>query len=380
MAEQIQPPAPDSQAPQEFKGENLLVVRNLKMHFPITEGIFARVRGYTKAVDDVSFFIRRGETLGLVGESGCGKTTVGRCLVRAYKPTEGEILYYVDKNRTGAPLRRHVRATGSEDKASQDNVINLADLTGRNLKPYRSEVRMIFQDPYSSLNPRMTVFENISEALKVSRAGSRSEMEDRAGQLLRRVGLHPEYMIRYPHAFSGGERQRVAIARALITNPRLIVADEAVSALDVSVRAQILNLMEELQKDFDLTYLFISHDLSVIRHICNRVIVMYVGKIVESAEGLDIYTDPKHPYTEALMSAVPISNPLHRKQSERIRLEGEVPDPSNPPSGCYFHPRCRYAKDICRQKEPPLSPINNTGHLVACHFAEDLQLRGAVIS
>jgi peptide/nickel transport system ATP-binding protein len=226
----------------------------------------------------------------------------------------------------------------------------------------------------------MTVFENISEALKVARVASRSEMEDLVGQLLRRVGLHPEYMIRYPHAFSGGERQRVAIARALITNPRLIVADEAVSALDVSVRAQILNLMEELQKDFDLTYLFISHDLSVIRHICNRVIVMYVGKIVESAEGLDIYTEPKHPYTEALMSAVPISNPLHRKQSERIRLEGEVPDPSNPPSGCYFHPRCQYAKDICAQEEPPLRPFNDNGHHVACHFADDLQLRGVVMS
>jgi peptide/nickel transport system ATP-binding protein len=372
MVEQILPPVPYLQAPQVFKGENLVVVRNLKMHFPITEGIFARVRGYTKAVDDVSFFIRRGETLGLVGESGCGKTTVGRCLVRAYKPTEGEILYYVDKNRTPA--------TGSRSKTGEENIVNLANLTGRNLKPYRCEVRLIFQDPYSSLNPRMTIFENISEALKVSKAFKHSEMKERVGQLLRRVGLHPEYMLRYPHAFSGGERQRVAIARALITNPRLIVADEAVSALDVSVRAQILNLMEELQKDFDLTYLFISHDLSVIRHICNRVIVMYVGKIVETADGLDIYTDPKHPYTEALMSAVPISNPLNRKQSERIRLEGEVPDPSNPPSGCYFHPRCRYAKEICAREEPPLRPFDDNGHQVACHLANDLQLRGAVMT
>ncbi len=361
MAEPIHPTAPEPEAASPVTAENLVDVRHLKMHFPITVGIFARVKGYTKAVDDVSFYIRRGETLGLVGESGCGKTTVGRCLVRAYEPTAGEILY-------------------DEGKSGQEHVVDLARLSGRDLKPYNRQVRMIFQDPYSSLNPRMTVFENISEALKVARVASRSEMEDRVGQLLRRVGLHPEYMIRYPHAFSGGERQRIAIARALITNPRLIIADEAVSALDVSVRAQILNLMEKLQRDADLTYLFISHDLSVIRHICNRVIVMYVGKIVESAEGLDIYTEPKHPYTEALMSAVPIANPLHRKQSERIRLAGEVADPSNPPSGCYFHPRCRYAKDICAQEEPPLRPVGGSGHLAACHFADELQLRGAVFS
>ena len=204
-------------------------------------------------------------------------------------------------------------------------------------------------------------------------------MEERAGYLLKRVGLRPEYMMRYPHAFSGGERQRVVIARALVTNPRLIVADEAVSALDVSVRAQILNLMEELQSDFKLTYLFISHDLSVIRHICDRVIVMYVGKIVEIAEGLDIYTNPKHPYTEALMSAVPIANPRQRKQSQRIYLEGEVADPSNPPSGCYFHPRCQYAKEQCKSETPELRDFGN-GHFAACHFADELNLRGAVMS
>lgn len=381
MAEQINSPASEPQVPPGDKSENLVVVHNLKMHFPITEGIFARVRGYTKAVDDVSFYIRRGETLGMVGESGCGKTTVGRCLVRAYKPTAGEILYYANKDRTAASKRNAPLVTGSKNGDKEEHIINLSNLTGRDLKPFRSEVRMIFQDPYSSLNPRMTVFENISEALTVARVCGRSEMEDRVGQLLRKVGLHPEYMLRYPHAFSGGERQRVAIARALITNPRLIVADEAVSALDVSVRAQILNLMEALQKDFELTYLFISHDLSVIRHICNRVVVMYVGKIVETAEGLNIYTDPKHPYTEALMSAVPIANPLNRKQSERIRLEGDVPDPSNPPSGCYFHPRCRYAQEICAQEEPPLRPFdNNEQHQVACHFAKELHLRGAVMS
>jgi peptide/nickel transport system ATP-binding protein len=238
---------------------------------------------------------------------------------------------------------------------------------------------MIFQDPYSSLNPRMTVFDNISEALKVNRIATRREMQTRVGELLRRVGLRPEYMKRYPHAFSGGERQRVVIARALVTNPRLIIADEAVSALDVSVRAQILNLMEELQADFNLTYLFISHDLSVIRHICDRVVVMYVGKVVEIAEELDVYTDPLHPYTEALMSSVPISNPRQRNQSERIHLKGEVADPSNPPSGCYFHPRCRYAQEYCAQVTPRLRDMGN-GHHVACHFAEDLNLRGAVMA
>jgi peptide/nickel transport system ATP-binding protein len=221
------------------------------------------------------------------------------------------------------------------------------------------------------------VFNNISEAMRNSGA-ARSEMEDRVAYLLRRVGLRPEYMKRYPHAFSGGERQRIAIARALVTNPRLIVADEAVSALDVSVRAQTLNLLEELQRDFDLTYLFVSHDLSVIRHICDRVIVMYVGKVVEIAEGLDLYTDPQHPYTEALMSAVPISNPLHRNQSQRIRLEGEVADPSNPPSGCYFHPRCSYARDLCKEKAPALRPLGQ-GRSVACHNSEELDLRGAVM-
>lgn len=357
--------------------DNLLEIRGLKMHFPISEGLFSRVVGYTKAVDDVSFDIRAGETLGLVGESGCGKTTVGRCIVRAYEPTAGTILY----NNTVDPDNAQGGSWSSATPASTTPAVrgvDLAALDERELIPYHHEIRLIFQDPYSSLNPRMTVFENITEALKNRGGISRHAMKERAGYLLKRVGLRPEYMVRYPHAFSGGERQRVGIARALITNPRLIVADEAVSALDVSVRAQILNLMEELQSDFKLTYLFISHDLSVIRHICDRVIVMYVGKVVEIAEGLDTYTNPKHPYTEALMSAVPISNPHQRKRSERIRLQGEVADPSNPPSGCYFHPRCAYAKERCKTETPALRDFGN-GHFAACHFAEELQLRGAVV-
>jgi peptide/nickel transport system ATP-binding protein len=359
---------------------NLVKVRGLKMYFPITQGLFSRVVGYTKAVDDLNFDIRAGETLGLVGESGCGKTTVGRCIVRAYTPTAGSILYREAVEPFGDRKKRSGfgRNVASTNQPGVSQVTDLASLSGGTLKPYRQQVRMIFQDPYSSLNPRMTVFENITEALKNSGMKSRREMEERAGYLLNRVGLRPEYMVRYPHAFSGGERQRVVIARALVTNPRLIVADEAVSALDVSIRAQILNLMEELQADFDLTYLFISHDLSVIRHICDRVIVMYVGKIVEIAEGLDIYTNPKHPYTEALMSAAPISNPRQRNRSQRIRLEGEVADPSNPPSGCYFHPRCQYAKDRCATETPVLQDLGN-GHFSACHFAKELTLLGAVM-
>jgi peptide/nickel transport system ATP-binding protein len=339
--------------PQMSSGDLLLEVRNLKMHFPVVQGLFARVKGYTKAADDVSFFIRKGETLGLVGESGCGKTTVGRSIVRAYEPTAGEILY----------------------RQADEAVVDLARLRGDEIRPYRKEIRMIFQDPYSSLNPRMTVFELISEVLKVHKLGTPAEMKDRVENLLERVGMRPEYMQRYPHAFSGGERQRIVIARALITNPRLVICDEAVSALDVSIRAQILNLLEELQSDFDLTYLFISHDLSVIRHICGRIVVMYVGKVVEVADGLELYVDPRHPYTEALMSAVPVTNPKARKTGSRIRLGGEIADPSSPPTGCYFHPRCRYAQERCRTEEPALRDLGG-GHFAACHFAEQLDLAG----
>ncbi|MCA9912438.1 MAG: ATP-binding cassette domain-containing protein [Anaerolineae bacterium] len=345
-----------TETPSRTADDILLEVRNLKMWFENRSGLFSQNVQYTKAVDDVSFYIKRGETLGLVGESGCGKTTVGRCLVRVYEPTAGQILYH-----------------------GGDTPVDLAQLNRQELRPYRQDIRMIFQNPYSALNPRMTVFENVAEVLIVNKLASGQELEDRVASLIRRVGLRPEYMRRYPHAFSGGERQRIVIARALATNPRLVVADEAISALDVSIRAQILNLMKELQEEMGLTYLFIAHDLSVVRHICDRVNVMYVGKLVESAPSKELYFHPQHPYTEALMSAVPIHNPRLRGKRERIRLTGDVADPSNPPSGCYFHPRCRYAEARCSVEEPPLRTIHpQTGHQVACHFAEELDLQGVV--
>lgn len=338
---------------------NLLEVRDLKMHFPIRKGVLGQVAGYVRAVDGVTFNIRRGETLGLVGESGCGKSTIGRCIVRAYDLTGGELRY----------------------QHEDGSVTDLARLDGDALRLQRKDIRMIFQDPYSSLNPRMTVLENVSEALHNMGGVSRSEMKDRVAYLLSRVGLRPEYMTRYPHAFSGGERQRIVVARALVTNPRLIVADEAVSALDVSIRAQILNLLEELQDEFQLTYLFISHDLSVIRHICDRIAVMYVGKLVEEAEVDALYRQPKHPYTEALLSSVPISNPRQRGERDNIRLVGDVADPANPPKGCYFHPRCPYVKDICSAEAPPLRDVGGDEHserLAACHFSDELTLRGVI--
>jgi peptide/nickel transport system ATP-binding protein len=337
--------------------ENMLEVRDLKMHFPIRSGLFSQVEGYVKAVDGVSFDIKKGETLGLVGESGCGKSTIGRSIVRAYDVTGGQMLY----------------------QRKDGTTVDLAALKESEMREFRKDIRMIFQDPYSSLNPRMTVFDNITEALKVA-GTARSEMQDRVEKILKRVGLRPEYMVRYPHAFSGGERQRIVIARSLITNPRLIVADEAVSALDVSVRAQILNLLKELQEEFQLTYLFISHDLSVIRHICDRVAVMYVGKLVETATGDDLFRKPKHPYTEALLSAVPINDPRDRNKRDRILLAGEVADPANPPRGCYFHPRCNYAKEQCSTEEPLTKHVGEeTQRSVKCHFAEELNLQGAII-
>ncbi|GAK52201.1 oligopeptide/dipeptide ABC transporter, ATPase subunit [Candidatus Moduliflexus flocculans] len=328
-----------------------LSVQNLKMHFPIHRGFISRVVGHVKAVDDVNLHVLSGETLGLVGESGCGKTTVGRCIARAYTPSGGDIFY---QNKQGAQ-------------------VNLATLPKNELQPYRREVRMIFQDPYASLNPRMNVLNIIGQPLKIHGVAKGKELEDRVATLLKRVGLQPEYMKRYPHAFSGGQRQRISIARALALEPRLVIGDEPVSALDVSVQAQILNLLQDLQAELKLTYLFISHDLSVVEYIANRVAVMYVGKLVEVAPTSKLFATPKHPYTEALLSAVPKPDP--RLRSQRIILEGDIADPANPPSGCYFHLRCRYAAKVCGENTPELRELS-PGHSVACHLAEQLQLQG----
>jgi peptide/nickel transport system ATP-binding protein len=331
----------------------LLEVRNLKMHFPIRRGVRQKLVGVVRAVDNVNLFVRQGETLGLVGESGCGKTTTGRCILRAYTPTAGEILY----------------------RQSDGQIVDLATFSDNQLKPLRREIRMIFQDPYSSLNPRMTLLEIVGDPLKLNTKMTAKEIEERVAFLLRRVGLRPEYMHRYPHAFSGGERQRIGIARSLALNPRLVVADESVSALDVSVRAQILNLLQDLQQEFGLTYIFVAHDLSVVEYLCDRVAVMYVGKLVELAATEELYLNPRHPYSEALMSAVPKPNPRQRGRGKRIILEGDVADPANPPKGCYFHPRCRYAKERCSIDEPELRDLGGN-HFVSCHFADELTLRG----
>lgn len=338
---------------QSATGEPLLTVKNLKKHFPITKGFFRREVGQVKAVDDVSFHVNQGETLGLVGESGCGKTTTGRCLLRAIEPTSGEVLLREADGRS----------------------VDIVKLGKKELHGYRQQMQMIFQDPYSSLNPRWTVFDIVTEPLKAFEPHtSKSERESQVADLLKKVGLRPEYMRRYPHAFSGGERQRIGIARALALRPRLVVADEAVSALDVSVRAQTLNLLESLQDDFGLTYLFISHDLSVVQHICDRIAVMYVGKIVELANTDDLFFTPKHPYTEVLLSSIPSPDP--DAVSRRVNLRGEVADPGNPPSGCAFHPRCPYAVDVCATDVPELRPIGSDGHLVRCHRADELTLQG----
>ncbi len=332
----------------------LLEVKHLCKYFPIRRGLLLRTIGFVKAVDDVNFYINQGETLGLVGESGCGKTTAGRCILRGIEPTSGEVLFM----------------------HAQNEFIDVVHLDKTSMHPLRRDMQMIFQDPFSSLNPRWTLLEIVGEPLLVNGIARGKQIEEQVANLLQRVGLRPEYMRRYPHAFSGGERQRIGIARALATRPKLVIADEPVSALDVSVRAQTLNLLQELQEDFNLTYLFISHDLSVVEHICDRVAVMYVGKLVEMADTEELYLNPLHPYTEALMSAVPKSDP--DLKSDRIELEGEVADPGNPPKGCYFHPRCRYAIDRCKQEAPVLEEVRE-GHFVSCHRARELNLRGVPV-
>jgi peptide/nickel transport system ATP-binding protein len=333
-------------------GRVLLQVESLQKYFPIKRGFFRRLVGHVRAVDDVSFFINEGETLGLVGESGCGKTTTARCILRALDPTAGQILF----------------------RTQSGQVVDLATLPGGEVRSLRREMQMIFQDPFASLNPRMNLLDIVGEPLLViDGVKSRKERTERVAELLRLVGLRPEYMQRFPHAFSGGQRQRIVIARALALHPRLVVADEPVSALDVSVQAQVLNLLLELQQELHLTYLFVAHDLSVVKHITDRVAVMYVGKIVETAPTEELFYHPKHPYTAALMSAVPVADP--RVRSKMIPLEGDVPSPANPPSGCYFHPRCPYLIDICRTQAPVTEKFSSN-HYVNCHRARELELEG----
>ena len=335
----------------------LLDVKNLKKYFPVRKGILRRLAGHVKAVDDVDLYINEGETLGLVGESGCGKTTTGRSILRLVEPTSGRILFRSKK----------LSASGQND-----NMTDIMSATGDRLKTLRGDMQIIFQDPYSSLNPRMTIARIVGEPLRVYGMKRGSEWESRVLGLLEAVGLKPDHMSRYPHEFSGGQRQRIGIARAIALDPKLIVADEPVSALDVSIQAQVINLLEDLQERFGLTYLFIAHDLSIVKHISSRVAVMYLGKIVELAKTDELFANTKHPYTEALMSAVPVPDPDF--QVKRISLEGDVPSPLNPPSGCYFHPRCRYAKDICRNETPIYRDIAQQ-HFVSCHLADSLELQ-----
>jgi len=331
----------------------VLKVKSLKKYFPIEKGFWRRVVGYVKAVDNVSFYIRQGEILGLVGESGCGKTTIAKCIMLGIRPTEGEILLQDDNNQ----------------------LIDITRLDKEELRSIRKNIQMVFQDPYGSLDPRMSVLDIIGEPLIVNKIARGEEVKKRVKHLMDVVGLNPEYLGRYPHAFSGGQRQRIATARALALNPKVVVLDEPVSALDVSVQAQILNLFQDLQKKFNLSFLFIAHDLGVIKHISDRVAVMYVGKMVEIAETEELFLNPKHPYTEALLSALPKADP--KLKMKRIILSGEVANPANPPSGCYFHPRCKYAKDICKEKQPELEQIAPE-HSVACHFSNELNLKGAL--
>ncbi len=331
--------------------EELLKVVDLCKHFPIQAGFWRRIVGHVRAVDGVSFALHRGETFGLVGESGCGKTTTGRSILRAIEPTSGQILF----------------------NDQELGWVDVATLDEGDLRVFRRHTQMVFQDPYSSLNPRMTLLELIGEPLLNNGVRDAAARTERVAELLSLVGLRPEYIRRYPHAFSGGQRQRVGIARALALNPQFVVCDEPVSALDVSIQAQTLNLLQDLQEAFGLTYLFVAHQLNVVAHICDRVGVMYVGKLVEVADTETLYSSPLHPYTEALLGAVPHPDPDYR--GHRTLLAGEIANPASPPSGCYFHPRCPYAVDECIHEEPELRELQ-PGHFVKCHLAEELQLAG----
>ncbi|MDE2635821.1 MAG: ATP-binding cassette domain-containing protein [Chloroflexota bacterium] len=329
----------------------VLEVRNLKKYYPVRAGLLRREAGQVKAVDDISFDIPAQKTLGLVGESGCGKTTAAHTIMRGLEPTGGHVIF-------------HDPQLGAVDLSSADK---------ETLFKVRKNMQMVFQDPQSSLNPRMTLLDLIGEPLTIYKIAKGQELIDRVAELLKHVGLRPEYMRRFPHAFSGGQRQRIGIARALALNPRFIVADEPTSALDVSIQAQTLNLLQDLQDEFSLSYLFIAHDLSVVEHISDFVAVMYVGKIVEQADTRRLYHNPKHPYTEALLSSIPRPDP--KIQKRRVPVRGELPNPADPPTGCYFHPRCPYAEAICSQEEPPLQEVE-PGHVAACHFSDKLTLRG----
>lgn len=325
------------------QNEILVEVRNLKKYFTINHGFFANSKKYVKAVDDVSFFIRKGETLGLVGESGCGKSTTGRTIIKLYEPTGGEVIY---------------------------DGVDISKMSESELKPYRKRMQMIFQDPYASLNSRMTVGDIIGEALDIHGLASGNERNQIIADLLDRVGLNKDHSSRYPHEFSGGQRQRIGIARALAVKPDFIICDEPISALDVSIQAQVVNMLEDLQNELGLTYLFIAHDLSMVKHISDRIGVMYLGKMVELSDGGELYERPEHPYTQSLLSSIPIPDPDVTRAKKRIILEGDVPSPLNPPSGCRFRTRCRYAMDRCAAEEPLLRDVGE-GHMVACHLMDD---------
>jgi peptide/nickel transport system ATP-binding protein/oligopeptide transport system ATP-binding protein len=321
--------------------KTLIEVKNLVKYFPVRGGVLRQVVDEVQAVDDVSFTIKQGEALGLVGESGCGKTTVGRTMLRLIDPTSGEVLF---------------------------NAANIFEMNSQELKELRREMQIVFQDPFASLDPRLPIGESVAEGLRIHGVGSSQERYDRVIEALKQVGLEDYHAARYPHEFSGGQRQRIGIARALVLNPRFIVLDEPVSALDVSIQAEVLNILKDLQEKLSLTYLFVAHNLAVVEHISDRVAVMYLGKIVEVATREELFRNPLHPYTQALMSAIPMPNPTLKR--ERIILKGDVPSPLNPPSGCRFHPRCPFAADICAEEEPQLRELRS-GHTAACHFAED---------